>query len=412
MQDAFGIPQRQWREPALVQQIAEIRGDAIVGTIGSCHGPIAEMLPESVAHGGQEVLRGERLIAIIQCQMEGPDVPHERRVLDVGIVDGPADQSFIQDVGIDVEHPLAEPVGPGRSTIVHDVRGEDRDPRAGRAAMRGLEVIPDGSLIDDEHRPGVVGMRRVRVIHEPGVEDLVDTGNRRPPRANPFAIGSQDGTIVQDPGRALRLGTSDGEPGWRRMVNALVAFVAFAFVGTVSPGPNNTLLWASGMRFGFRNTLPHVVGTAIGMGALVAGVATGIGAILDAVPSVETALKVVGSAYLLYLAYLILRSGRVGASDISHPLTLWQGFAFQWVNPKAWVFSVAAVGAFLPPTLPRSAGVAMLCAILMVIVIGSSSAWAAGGAGLGQIVRRERTRRAINVTLAALLVASVALIWM
>ncbi len=63
-----------------------------------------------------------------------------------------------------------------------------------------------------------------------------------------------------------------------------MAFVAFAFVGTVSPGPNNTLLWASGMRFGFRHSLPHVVGTAIGMGALVVGVAAGIGAILDAAP--------------------------------------------------------------------------------------------------------------------------------
>jgi threonine/homoserine/homoserine lactone efflux protein len=204
---------------------------------------------------------------------------------------------------------------------------------------------------------------------------------------------------------------ANAELRWQRVVRALAGFVAFAFVGTVSPGPNNTLLWASGMRFGFRQTLPHVVGTAVGMGALVVGVAAGIGAILDAVPTAETALKVVGSAYLLYVAYHVLRSGRVGASDVSHPLTLWQGLAFQWVNPKAWVFSIAAVGAFLPPTLPRPTGVALLCAILMVVVIGSSSAWAAGGAGLGQVVEDDRTRRVINVALAVLLVASVALIW-
>ena len=194
-------------------------------------------------------------------------------------------------------------------------------------------------------------------------------------------------------------------------MRTFVAFVAFAFVGTVSPGPNNTLLWASGMRFGFGRTLPHVIGTAIGMGALVVGVAAGIGAILDAVPAAETALKVVGSAYLLYVAYHVLRSGRSGASDISKPLTLWQGIGFQWVNPKAWVFSVAAVGAFIPPSLPRPAGVALICVTLMVIVIGSASAWAAGGAGLGRFVEDERTRRTINVILAALLVASVALIW-
>ncbi len=140
-----------------------------------------------------------------------------------------------------------------------------------------------------------------------------------------------------------------------------MAFVAFAFVGTVSPGPNNTLLWASGMRFGFRRTLPHVVGTAIGMGALVVGVAAGIGAILDAAPAAETTLKVVGSVYLLYVAYLVLRSGRVGASDISRPLTLWQGLAFQWVNPKAWVF-IDRRGRSVPPAdapPARGCGVAL-----------------------------------------------------
>ena len=92
----------------------------------------------------------------------------------------------------------------------------------------------------------------------------------------------------------------------------LVALAFFAFVGTVSPGPNNTLLWASGMRYGFRHSLPHVVGTAIGMGVLTLGVAAGIGAILDAVPAAEVVLKVVGSAYLLYIAYLVLGSGQSG----------------------------------------------------------------------------------------------------
>jgi threonine/homoserine/homoserine lactone efflux protein len=195
-------------------------------------------------------------------------------------------------------------------------------------------------------------------------------------------------------------------------VRAFAALVAFAFVGTVSPGPNNTLLWASGMRYGFRRTLPHVLGTALGMGPLVLGMAAGIGALLDATPGVETALKVAGSAYLFYVAYLVLGSGGVGTSDISHPLSLWQGVAFLWVNPKAWVFAIAAVGTFLSPSLPRPAAAAILSGTLMVIVVGSSAAWAAGGAGLGRVVDDERTRRVINIVLAVLLLASVALIWM
>lgn len=411
VEDALGLPQRQGLEPMLVEEVTKVCRDQVRRSVRLLCGAISEVVPESGYDDAQHGLGRERFGRIAQHAVECMHVPNERRVLDVGLVDGPADQPFIQDVGAEVEHALVEPLGAGGSAVVHDVRREDRDPRPCRAAMRGIEVVPDRALVDDEHRPRVVGVRRIRVVHESGMEHLVDAGNRRLPGADPFAVGRQDGAIVQDRYTARRLDGCRAETRRRRIVKVLAAFVAFAFVGTVSPGPNNTLLWASGMRFGFRHTLPHVIGTAIGMGALVVGVALGIGAILDAVPAAETTLKVVGSAYLLYVAYLVLRSGRVGASDISHPLTFWQGFAFQWVNPKAWVFVIAAVGAFVPPTLSRPAGVAALSAILMVIVIGSASAWAAGGAGLGQMVEVQRTRRVINIVLALLLVASVALLW-
>ena len=195
------------------------------------------------------------------------------------------------------------------------------------------------------------------------------------------------------------------------VVNELVALVAFAFVGSVSPGPNNAVLWASGLRFGFRRTIPHVLGTALGIVMLVLGVAAGIGALLEAVPAAELALKLVGSGYLLYVAFLVLGSGGVGRAEVSHPLSLWQAIAFQCVNPKAWIFAIAAVGTFLPPELHRLVGVALLTSTLMVVVVGSSSIWAAGGAALGRVVGDERTRRFLSIALAVLLVASVALIW-
>ena len=191
----------------------------------------------------------------------------------------------------------------------------------------------------------------------------------------------------------------------------LVALVAFAFVGTVSPGPNNTVLWASGLRFGFRRTIPHVVGTALGIGAIVIGVAVGIGALLEAVPAAELMLKVVGSLYLLYVAYLVLGSGGIGRTEVSSPLSVWQAIVFQCVNPKAWIFAIAAVATFLSPALPWMVGVLLLSGTLMVVVVGSSSIWAVGGAALGSVVDDERTRRVVSVGLAALLVASVALLW-
>lgn len=195
------------------------------------------------------------------------------------------------------------------------------------------------------------------------------------------------------------------------VVSELVALVAFAFVGSVSPGPNNTVLWASGLQFGFRRTIPHVLGTALGIGVLVVGVAAGIGVLLEAVPAVGLVLKLVGSAYLLYVAFLVVGSGAVGRTNVSHPLSLWQAVAFQCVNPKAWIFAIAAVGTFLPPELHRLVGVVLLTGTLMVVVVGSSSIWAVGGAALGRVVDDERKRRAVSIALAILLVASVALIW-
>ena len=189
----------------------------------------------------------------------------------------------------------------------------------------------------------------------------------------------------------------------------LLAVVAFAFAGTVSPGPNNTLLWASGMRFGFRRTLPHVVGTVLGMAALIAAVALGLGALLHAVPQLELGLKIVGSLYLLYVAYLVAGSGAIGRADAARPLDVWRGALFQWTNPKAWVFVVAAVGTFIPEATISSAGAFLV--VVSIVVAVSSSIWAAGGTALGRILTDDRRRRIASVILAALLVASVALIW-
>ena len=194
-------------------------------------------------------------------------------------------------------------------------------------------------------------------------------------------------------------------------MDRLVALVVFAFVGTVSPGPNNALLWASGMRFGFGRTVPHVLGTAVGMGTLVVGVAAGIEVVLRAVPRFELVLKLAGSAYLLYVAFLVLGSHAVGRASVSRPLSLSQAVGFQFVNPKAWIFTIAAVGAFVPPALHHVAGIGVVVCIVMVIVVASSSIWAAGGAALSGIVEEERTRRIVSVVLAMLLVASVALLW-
>ena len=203
----------------------------------------------------------------------------------------------------------------------------------------------------------------------------------------------------------------DIEDGSPPVLNELAALVAFAFVGSFSPGPNNAVLWASGISFGFRRTIPHVVGGALGVGALVVGVAAGIGAFLEAVPAAAVVLKVAGSLYLLYVAWRVAGSGAISRAEAARPLNVWQAAWFQWLNPKAWVFAIALVGTFLSEDLHRLAGIALLTGVVIAVVVVSFTIWAAGGAALARFVADERRRRTVGLLLAALIVASVVLLW-
>lgn len=195
------------------------------------------------------------------------------------------------------------------------------------------------------------------------------------------------------------------------VLNDFAALSAFAFVGSFSPGPNNALLLASGISFGFRRTIPHMIGGALGVGALVVGVAAGIGAFLEAVPGAGLALRVAGSAYLLFLAWRVAGSGAIAKAEAARPLGVWGAAVFQWLNPKAWVFAIALVGTFLPEDGPLLVGIALLTVVAVVVVAVSFTIWAAGGAALARFVADDRRRRLVNVLLAGLIVASVVLLW-
>ena len=195
------------------------------------------------------------------------------------------------------------------------------------------------------------------------------------------------------------------------MLNEVAALVAFAFVGSFSPGPNNAVLLASGISFGFRRTIPHVLGGALGVGALVVGVAAGIGAFLEAVPAAGLALRVVGSVYLLYVAFQVAGSGAIGRAEAAHPLGVWQAAVFQWLNPKAWIFAISIGVTFLPEDSPRPVAIALLTAVALVVVGLSFTIWAVGGSALSRFVDHGRSRRVVSFLLAVLIIASVVLLW-
>lgn len=191
----------------------------------------------------------------------------------------------------------------------------------------------------------------------------------------------------------------------------LGALALFAFVSAATPGPNNVLLWAAGIQFGFRATLPHVFGISLGIGLMVLGVSAGLGALITAAPWIETTLGVIGSAFLLYLAYRIAGSRALDRPDSAEPLTLAEAVGFQFVNPKAWVFVVAAVGTFRPDSFGVVVGSLLTAATMMIVVIPSAAIWGAGGALLQGFITGGRAQRALNIVLALLLVATIAYIW-
>ena len=194
-------------------------------------------------------------------------------------------------------------------------------------------------------------------------------------------------------------------------MHELGALVGFCSVSSVTPGPNNILLWASGAEFGFRRTIPHVVGTALGIGLMALAVAGGLGVLITTFPEIELVMKVAGSAYLLYLAYRIAGARALERRDVSRPLGLLQAAAFQAINPKAWIFALGAITTFRPSDLSILAGSMLVALTMMIVVMPTAAIWAGGGGFLGRLINGAGTVRIVNLGLAALLAGTVAYVW-
>jgi threonine/homoserine/homoserine lactone efflux protein len=194
-------------------------------------------------------------------------------------------------------------------------------------------------------------------------------------------------------------------------MDQLGALVAFSFVSSVTPGPNNILLWASGAEFGLRRTARHVVGTAIGIGSMALLVAAGLGALVTTVPEIAFVMKVGGSVYLLYLAWQIAGAGAFERGTVARPLGVFQAAAFQAINPKAWIFALGAITTFRPAGLPTIVGGALVAVTMMIVVIPTAALWAGGGGVLSRFITGERTHRIVSLCLAALLAATVVYVW-
>jgi threonine/homoserine/homoserine lactone efflux protein len=186
-----------------------------------------------------------------------------------------------------------------------------------------------------------------------------------------------------------------------------VALLSFGAVAAFTPGPNNTLLMASGVNFGFRRSLPLILGVTFGFPLMIGLVGLGLGQVFSSYAALYTVLKYAGAAYMLFLAWKIATSKPAMSDEraAAHPMSFLQMALFQWVNPKGWIMAVTALSAYTTVDQYYS-GVAVVVATFVVMGITSATAWTMFGAGLKQVMSDPRYFRAINIGLALLLVAS------
>jgi threonine/homoserine/homoserine lactone efflux protein len=185
----------------------------------------------------------------------------------------------------------------------------------------------------------------------------------------------------------------------------LAALTAFAFVTSITPGPNNLMLMASGANFGFRRTVPHMLGVGVGFTVMVALVGAGLVQVFDAVPASYAVLKAISVVYMLYLAWKIANAAPPeGGAASGTPLTFLQAALFQWVNPKAWAMALTATAVYAPS---RSLGaVAVVALVFGAVNLPSVSSWVAIGQELRRLLTSRARLRVFNLTMAILLVAS------
>ena len=189
-------------------------------------------------------------------------------------------------------------------------------------------------------------------------------------------------------------------------IEIFLALLVFAFTTSITPGPNNMMLFASGVNFGFVRTIPHMIGIGIGFFVLLIAVGFGLGALLEAVPLVYTVLKFAGGAYLLWIAWKIGTARSIGEGKAgTRPMRFLEAAAFQWVNPKAWVMAVSAMATYTDPR-NYTLSVLLVGVAFALVNFPSVSTWAGFGSALRQWLSDPARLKWFNVTMALLLVAS------
>jgi threonine/homoserine/homoserine lactone efflux protein len=192
----------------------------------------------------------------------------------------------------------------------------------------------------------------------------------------------------------------------------MLALTVFAAVSSGTPGPNNLMLMTSGVNFGMQRSIPHLLGITLGFCFMIFCVGMGLQTMFTVVPQLETLLRYVGTAYLLWLAWKIANSGPPSSSSgegkAAKPMSFWAAAAFQWVNPKAWFMAISAITTYAS----SASGASKLSQVLLVVLIFGAvnfplvACWGLFGSAMRRFLQDPKILKIFNVTMAILLVAS------
>ena len=193
-------------------------------------------------------------------------------------------------------------------------------------------------------------------------------------------------------------------------VNLFFALVSFYFVMYVTPGPNNTMVLTSGIKFGFSKTIPHMSGITIGHVLQTIIVCLGLGKVFQIFPGIQNILKIICALYLLYLGYKIIGSFSKIKGDKSRPLKFYEASLFQLVNPKAWTISTMVASGFLPKDERLIIAISFISITALIICPLSISIWAAFGSGIRNLVKNNKKKAFVEYFLAILLLITAIMI--
>lgn len=190
----------------------------------------------------------------------------------------------------------------------------------------------------------------------------------------------------------------------------LLSIASFTLASVLTPGPNNIMLLSSGLTFGYKQTIPHMIGISLGYPIMIIGVGMGVGAIFDMYPVTITLLKIVGISYLFWMAWHIANAKgqiKTNTKNKIKPFSFIQAASFQWLNPKGWIVAITSTVSFTTNSKYAFYQVLVIALIFFFSSIIACNFWTLGGVYLKKLVKNELHVQIFNITMALLIVASV-----